>query len=382
MSFGGRSAPGDTEQRFRAIFDAAPIGIALADLDGYIVESNRALQQLLGYSAEEFQTVALPTITQSDDPSADLRLVRELVAGQRDAYQIDRRFLRKDGGVIWGRLTVSLVRTDIAAPRYAIQMIEDITEHRRSLARRDALLRLAHTFAEETAPNKLMQTLLSEAVGLTDASFGIIATWDERDQLLHPVWNTVPLVQGAVEIRLGDGAGGKAAARHESVVMNDYQLDAGALPTAREALVQAAMAIPLLHGARLLGVVTVTSNTPGRRFGPEDEAVLQVLAGLGSAVLVGIERARLEGALLASRTAQHAINNQLGAVVGYAELVMADAQLPDTLRTLVDEIRTAADAAAIALRRLGAITRLEEVQQGGPWPVLDLSRSTPEPDAQ
>jgi signal transduction histidine kinase len=85
---------------------------------------------------------------------------------------------------------------------------------------------------------------------------------------------------------------------------------------------------------------------------------------------------RLESALLAARTAQHALNHQLGAVVGYANLLTEDPRLPEELRVLGREILAGAQDAARTVQQLAQITRLEQIEQGGPGPVLDLARST------
>jgi GAF domain-containing protein len=284
--------------------------------------------------------------------------------------------VRNDGAIIWGRLTASLVRDPSGTPAYAIGMVEDITDWVRLRGRREALLRLPHHLAVETGPERVMQTLLEGAVELTGGNFGLVARWDDARQVLHPVWNTLPLPGAPVEVRLGEGAGGQAAARRASVTINDYRDAPAAVPQAVDAGLHAAMAAPLLHEARLLGVVTVASSAPGKQFAPEDASLLELMAGLASAVLVGMERSRLEGALLAARTAQHELSNQLGAVLGYAELLSEDPRLSDELRTLAQEIRVAAAESASTVQQLGRVTRLEEVHQGGPGTVLDLPRST------
>lgn len=123
-----------SEARFRAIFADAAIGIALVDLAGRLLESNPALQRLLGYSGDELRDLAFTQFTHPDDVAADLELYRELVAGTRDHYQLAKRYLHKDGQVVWGRLTVSLVRDGDGQPLYAIGMVEDITEYKRVAA--------------------------------------------------------------------------------------------------------------------------------------------------------------------------------------------------------------------------------------------------------
>jgi GAF domain-containing protein len=255
-------------------------------------------------------------------------------------------------------------------------MVEDITERVRMCTRRDALLRLARHLAVETAPERVMHKLLGEAVALTGGSFGLVASWDEPRQVLHPVWNTLPIPGEPVDLRLGEGAGGQAAARREPVVINDYQAAAVAVALARRAGVRAMVAAPLLHGARLLGVVTVASTAPGKRFAPEDAGLLEVLAGLASAVLVGIERSRLEGALLAARTAQHELNNQLAVARGYAELLVGSPDLPPHLHEMAEEVMNAADDAAGIVRQLRNISRIHEHTWNQPGDsTIDLAMS-------
>ena len=125
-----------SQARLQAIFDGAPIGIALADLEGRILESNPALQAMLGYSADGLREMVFTDVTHPEDVAADLDLYRELVAGKRERYSLDKRYIRKDGQVVWAGLVVSLVRSG-KEPVYAIGLIEDITEQKQM---QDALL--------------------------------------------------------------------------------------------------------------------------------------------------------------------------------------------------------------------------------------------------
>jgi PAS domain S-box-containing protein len=126
-----------SQARLRAIFDNAAIGIALADAEGRILESNPALQAMLGYKADELCGMVFTDFTHPEDVAADLDLYRELVAGRREKYSLDKRYICKEGQVIWARLTVSLVRASEGEVLFAIGMVEDITEQKKL---RDALL--------------------------------------------------------------------------------------------------------------------------------------------------------------------------------------------------------------------------------------------------
>ncbi|HEY6937228.1 MAG TPA: PAS domain S-box protein, partial [Terriglobales bacterium] len=122
------------EARFRAIFEASAMGIGHFTLEGKIAESNRALEEMLGYSHEELQGIPFARITHPDDLASEERLFAEMIMGQRDRYRLEKRYVRKNGAVVWGRLNVSLVRGPGGEPQFAIKMVEDITEQKRAEA--------------------------------------------------------------------------------------------------------------------------------------------------------------------------------------------------------------------------------------------------------
>ncbi len=119
------------EERFRSTFDDAPIGMALVSLDGRWLRVNRAVCEIVGYSAEELLGLTFQEITHPDDLDADLELVRAVLAGERDGYQLHKRYLHADGRVVWIKLTVSIVRGADGAPLHFVSHIEDVTELKR-----------------------------------------------------------------------------------------------------------------------------------------------------------------------------------------------------------------------------------------------------------
>jgi len=121
------SALRESETRFRTIFAGAAIGIVLVDLDGRPVESNPAIERMLGYNREELRSMVFTEVTHPEDAVADWAFFEELVTGRRDSYQMERRYLHKEGHVVWGNLTVSLVRDERGMPQFTIGMVEDIT---------------------------------------------------------------------------------------------------------------------------------------------------------------------------------------------------------------------------------------------------------------
>lgn len=123
---------GTEEQRFRITFESAAIGIACIDMSGRPVHTNEALRRMLGYSREELHAMRFTQVAHPEDADSDRPLFDELVQGKRDHYRIQKRYIRKDGPVVWGALSVSLVREESGEPDFAVVMVEDITDRKRA----------------------------------------------------------------------------------------------------------------------------------------------------------------------------------------------------------------------------------------------------------
>ena len=122
----------DKEAHFRTIFEVTTIGIALLNKDGRVVEGNPALQQMLGYSLAELVNQMFTVFILPEDASRCKALFRELVQGKQDSYQVEKKYVRKDGQTAWGRLNVSLIRNAKVEDHLALCMIEDITAQKRA----------------------------------------------------------------------------------------------------------------------------------------------------------------------------------------------------------------------------------------------------------
>ena len=127
----GQSQHG-AEGLFRAMFEASSLGIAVEDARGKIVETNGALQRMLGYDAEELRRMTRRDFTHADDHTGDTAKRNRTAAAQPSHYQTEQRFVRKDGRIISGRLTITHVRDAANKPQSTLLMIEDITEQRRA----------------------------------------------------------------------------------------------------------------------------------------------------------------------------------------------------------------------------------------------------------
>ena len=116
-----------SEERFRATFEAAAIGIALVAPDGRWLQVNESLCQIVGYSEEELLRLTFQEITHPDDLETDLEFVRAVLHNEIRTYRMEKRYFHKDGHVVWINLSVSLVRDVEGRPMHFVAQIEDIT---------------------------------------------------------------------------------------------------------------------------------------------------------------------------------------------------------------------------------------------------------------
>jgi PAS domain S-box-containing protein/diguanylate cyclase (GGDEF)-like protein len=139
------AATRDAEERFRLAFDHAPIGIALVSPEGAWLRVNKTLCDMTGYGEDELLASTFQDITHPDDLETDLAHVGAMLAGDIRTYEMEKRYIRADGSIMWVLLSVSLVRDAEGWPRYFISQIQDIDERKRAreelehLAARDSL---------------------------------------------------------------------------------------------------------------------------------------------------------------------------------------------------------------------------------------------------
>ncbi len=123
---------GESEQRFRASFEQAAVGVAHVGTDERWLRVNDKLCEITGYPRAELSGMTFQDITHLDDLQKDLDHLNRLLAGEIRAYSTEKRYLRKDGFVVWINLTVSAVRDTPGRVKYFITNIVDVTERRKA----------------------------------------------------------------------------------------------------------------------------------------------------------------------------------------------------------------------------------------------------------
>jgi PAS domain S-box-containing protein len=204
----------ETEERFRTVYEKAAMGIAVTDVQGRILQANASFQRMLGRSSEDLVGRTTEQFTHPAEVEAERALFRRAMEEGRTDVQIQKRYVRSDGQIIWANLTISIIRDVTGRPQIVIGLVEDITERRqaegdlRELSgqllrlqddeRRRLARELHDTTAQELAAISMnlavlkarapelttgAQAVLAETAALTDRCASEIRT---MSYLLHP----------------------------------------------------------------------------------------------------------------------------------------------------------------------------------------------------
>ncbi len=193
----------ESEARFRLALNSSAIGIALVSLEGQWLEVNASLCGILGYDAEELVQLTFQDITYPEDLGADLLNVNRLVAGEIENYQIEKRYLHKNGHLVWALLTVSLARSDEGTPLLFISHIQDITSRKWLERSREIVTTRLPAFEGESYIQEALlalaeilevDTLLIGQPGSTDptmiATRAVVADGKLTDNFSYPIAGT------------------------------------------------------------------------------------------------------------------------------------------------------------------------------------------------
>jgi PAS domain S-box-containing protein len=176
----------DSEARFHAIFDVAAVGIAQIGVEGNWLLMNQKLSDILGYSFDELRQMTLQQISHPDDMEPHLANIRRLLAGEVSSYTMEKRYICKDGSILWVNLNETLVRDRNGEPEYFIAIVEDINERKKTQeALRDSLERFR--LLADSAPVIIWET--DPEAGLTFLNrAGVEYTGRKLEQELGQGW--------------------------------------------------------------------------------------------------------------------------------------------------------------------------------------------------
>ena len=294
----------ESEANFRATFDGAAVGMVRADMTGRVVETNPAMQRMLGYTAEELATLSFEEITHPEERGASQRALRKLMQGVDDHAQMETRYIRKDGEVRWARVTLSLVRGADGAPRFPSAMVEDITEQREVKAaeqmRRqelEALFNIGSVLVQPNAFEERATSVLCELSQVAEAYRVTLWTPDQREHVLLPtaaVKENQPVASGRRSIEFGAGVAGRSYISRQPIIENHYADIQGSDSALVNEGTRSLASIPIVVGDEVLGIVSVAALQPNH-FTPERVRLLTAIVDsmgplMQNTLLVAAER--------------------------------------------------------------------------------------------
>src|SRR6202140_2895683 len=199
---GAEEALRKSEERWRSVFENSAIGVALTDLNGRFLATNHVFQAMVGYTEEELRAVSFADLTHEDYREGNWALITELVEGKRRQFQIEKKYLRKDGSSIWVSNNVSLVPGTERVPRFIMALSEDITQRKRAeeaLRSHEQNLRLLVDtipgFVVTTTPAGEIELLNRQILEYLDKTSEEVANWRTSDAV-HP--DDLPLTVAAL----------------------------------------------------------------------------------------------------------------------------------------------------------------------------------------
>ena len=183
-----------SEERFRATFEQAAVGVAHVSPDGGWIRMNDRLCEIVGHPREELLGKTFQDITHPDDLDADLLQAGQLLVGEIETYSIEKRYVRKDGSVVWTNLTGSLVRDARGEPSYFIAVVEDISTRKRA---EEAVREIRK--AERSRMARDLHDGVMQDLSYTAATMGLMMLSVEDPELKGRLQGSIDAVRRAAE---------------------------------------------------------------------------------------------------------------------------------------------------------------------------------------
>ncbi|MEH2208180.1 MAG: PAS domain S-box protein [Nostoc sp.] len=295
----------ESEERFRAMFNQAAVGITLVGLDGRFLQINPALCEITGYSHEELIQMNFQEITHPDDLEVDWENARRVLAKEISGYSLEKRYIRKDGSIVWVNLTSSAVWDAKGQPMYALGIIEDISHRKRIEATQNFLVEASTLLAAsldyeitlESVANLAVQTLAdlcivdvfeedwsSKQIAIAIADPTKLNILDEIRRRYRPKTKAKQLVR---QLRLGISVFYPELSDSHLLQMSE---DNEHLQLLQSLGIRSLMVIPVRSRGQLFGAISFFTAESGRYYQQTDLALAEDIARRAA---TAIDNARL-----------------------------------------------------------------------------------------
>ncbi|MEH2032590.1 MAG: PAS domain S-box protein [Nostoc sp.] len=315
----------ESEERFRTIFNQATVGITLLALDGQFLQVNPAFCEITGYSVEELIELSFQDITHPEDLVVDRLYARQVLAREINGYSLEKRYIHKDGSLVWVKVTASAVWDAEGKPMYALAIIEDISNRKRVEATQQFLLESSALLAASLDYEVVLKNVAHLAVPtLADWCVVDIFTEDQSVQNLE-IASAYPIKTKIMEeiqrryprntkrrrsifFRLKEGKSVFHPEFSDSLIAG-FAEDEGHHQLLSSLEIRSLMLIPLYSRGQLFGSISFTTADSGRYYGEADLAFGEDIARRAA---TAIDNARLyQETQQAKQAAERAVNRMM-----------------------------------------------------------------------
>ena len=342
----------ESEQKFRATFEQAPLGISHRSLREEFLLVNQRFCDMVGFSPEELKKKTSADITHPDDLPTGAEMMGKLIKGEMKRYSREKRYLRKDGSVLWVNATVSLMRDDLGQPKYFISLLEDITERKWA---REALQREKERFRILVEELPLGISLINPdgSWAYVNPAFVRIFGYDLSDVASGRDW----FHKAFPDERL----------RNEAIALWFADQKEGEFNVAKPRTFR----IKCKDGSQKTVTITSIALKTKEYFVLCEDITERVRAEEEK-----LKSERLQAAMETAGAASHEINQPLQIIMARAELALMKGPLIDNLGRELQDILENTERIALITKRLNRITEFRTTDYIGGTQVLDIERSS------
>jgi diguanylate cyclase (GGDEF)-like protein/PAS domain S-box-containing protein len=272
--------------RFQAIFEGASVGIARIDEAGRAYEANAACQAMLGYSADELAQLTFHELIHADHLAEQLELHRELMAGHRSVYELEKRYRRKDGSIVWAQTRTSLIAGSGDEGQSAIAMIQDITERKLAelevRSNRDRLALIVETQRDIATAgddlDRIVELIVERAMELTDADGAMVSMVDgESLDVVAAIGIATPTLGSSRPVR--ESIAHHAFLARASLLIEHAETDPRINATLNARIGDRSLiCVPLFQGDAPVAALNVLRRSATDRLGEEERQTLELVA--------------------------------------------------------------------------------------------------------
>jgi len=325
----------ESEEQYRAVFENAGMGIDLLDRDGRLVKVNKALSNMLGYAEEELRRLTFLDVTHPEDREISKGNLKALMEGEVDSYRLEKRYVKKDGNVVWADLWTTTIRDENGEHAGMVAVIDDITDRKRA---EEALRRLNRELRAVSNCNQSVlraldeQTLVNDICRIICDEAGYRLAWvgyaenDDAKTISPVAWAGFDSgyiadtkLSWADDTERGRGPAGTVIRSGETVCVQDFTTDQRMVPWRESALqrgYRSGIALPLKdESAKVFGALLIYHSEPYAMTPDEIRLMEELAADLAFGINTLRTRAEREQAEEALRESEKRVRRKLDAIL-------------------------------------------------------------------